>query len=115
MQLFANVKYPYNINTAGMEQAKTLLLRDVKKEVDLIKSERTRVCEALKNNPKILKVYPTDANFVLVKVEDAKAVYDRLIEKKVIVRNRSHIEGCAGCLRITIGTPEENDIMLSNI
>ncbi len=115
MQLFANVKYPYNINIAGMNEAKKLLERDVKKEIDIIKSERKRVVEGLKNKSGVKKIYPSDANFVLVKVDDADGIYQKLVEKKIIVRNRSKVTGCADCLRITIGTPEENDILLETI
>ena len=113
MQLFSNVKYPYNINLSAMEHAERLLARDVCSEVDIIKKERTRVAKALAPLPCVLKVYPSDANFLLVKVTDADRLYNRLIEGGVIVRNRSRIKGCEDCLRITIGTPAENDNMLS--
>jgi histidinol-phosphate aminotransferase len=113
IQLFSNVKYPYNINLSAMEHAERLLARDVCSEVDIIKKERTRVAKALAPLPCVLKVYPSDANFLLVKVTDADRLYNRLIEGGVIVRNRSRVKGCEDCLRITIGTPAENDNMLS--
>ena len=113
MQLFSNVKYPYNINLSAMELAERLLARDVCSEVDIIKKERTRVAKALSTLPCVLKVYPSDANFLLVKVTDADRLYNQLIEGGVIVRNRSRVKGCEDCLRITIGTPAENDNMLS--
>jgi histidinol-phosphate aminotransferase len=113
MQLFANVKYPYNINLAGMEKAEVLLSRDVRSEIEIIKKERARVEETLKECPCVLKVYPSDANFLLVKVTDADYIYDALINEQIIVRNRNRVTGCAGCLRITIGTPEENTRMLA--
>ena len=56
----------------------------------------------------VKRVYPSDANFILIKVDDPVAMYDYLIDNGVIVRNRSGLPGCKGCLRITIGTPEEN-------
>lgn len=115
MALFANVKYPYNINLAGMEQAAKLLQRNVKEEIELVKSERKRVADSLSAMPCVRRVYPSDANFLLVKVDDAPAMYNRLIEHKVIVRDRSRVPGCDNCLRITIGTPEENDKMLNII
>lgn len=115
MQHFANVKYPYNINLAGMQQAFDLLKRDVKSEVEMIKSERARVVEALNGMSNIKKIYPSDANFILVKVDDADATYDRLIEQKIIVRNRTRVVGCKDCLRITIGTPEENDKLIEEL
>lgn len=112
MQLFANVKYPYNINLAGMERAAELLKRDVAAEVESIKSERARVAQALEAVPCVKRVYPSDANFLLVRVDDAKAVYNKLIAAEVIVRDRSGVQGCEGCLRITIGTPDENEHLL---
>lgn len=112
MQQFANVKYPYNINLAGMERAAELLKRDVAAEIESIKSERTRVAQALRGVPCVKCVYPSDANFLLVRVDDAKAVYNKLIAAEVIVRDRSGVQGCEGCLRITIGTPDENEHLL---
>ena len=113
MALFANVKYPYNINLAGMERAKELLARDVRSEIELIKSERNRVAAALEQMECVKKVYPSDANFLLVQVSDAVRLYNALIAEKVIVRDRSRVKGCSECLRITIGTPAENDAMLA--
>jgi histidinol-phosphate aminotransferase len=113
MALFANVKSPYNINLAGMERAKELLARDVKSEIELIKSERDRVAVALGQMECVKKVYPSDANFLLVQVSDAVRLYNALIAEKVIVRDRSKVKGCSECLRITIGTPAENDAMLA--
>ena len=112
MRIFANVKYPYNINLAGMEIAQRLLGRGVQSEVDTIINERGRVASALATFRCVERVYPSDANFLLVKVDDAHAIYNALIEQKVIVRDRSRVAGCEGCLRITIGTPEENDLLL---
>lgn len=113
MSIFAKVKYPYNINLAGMERAKELLARDVKAEIELLISERERVAKALKAMPCVEKVYPSDANFLLAKVNDARGLYDALIKEQVIVRDRSRVKGCEGTLRITIGKPEENDKMLA--
>ena len=113
MSIFAKVKYPYNINLAGMERAKELLARDVKAEIELLISERERVAEALKAMPCVENVYPSDANFLLAKVNDARGLYDALIKEQVIVRDRSRVKGCEGTLRITIGKPEENDKMLA--
>ena len=112
MQLFANVKYPYNINLAGMERAAQLLTRDVETQIKNIKSERARMAQALESMQCVKRVYPSDANFLLVKVDDAKNVYNKLINAEVIVRDRSGVKGCEECLRITIGTPEENDRLL---
>lgn len=115
MQLFANVKYPYNINLAGMQRAAELLERNVRQEVEAIVAERRRVAEALAAIDCVQRVYPSDANFLLVRVDDARTVYNKLIEAEVIVRDRSGVPGCEGCLRITIGTPEENERLLQII
>ncbi|MCQ2095912.1 MAG: histidinol-phosphate transaminase [Bacteroidaceae bacterium] len=115
IDLFSKVKYPYNINQAGMNEAFSLLGRDVGKEVAEIRSERLRVAEALRTKPNVRKVYPSDANFLLVEVDDADGTYERLVRRKVIVRNRNNVAGCEGCLRITIGTKAENNILLSSI
>ena len=113
MSIFAKVKYPYNINLAGMERAKELLARDVNAEIELLKSERERVAAALEQMQCVEKVFPSDANFLLVRVNDARGLYNALIEEQVIVRDRSRIKGCEGTLRITLGKPEENDRMLA--
>ena len=115
MSMFANVKYPYNISLAGMEKAMGLLRRDVAAEVSIIKAERKRMAEALAALPRVRKVWPSDANFLLVQVDDARGLYDELLDAQVIVRDRSRVLGCDGCLRITVGTKEENDKVLAVI
>ena len=70
------------------------------------------LAEALPNVPCIKKVFPSDANFFLVKVNDPDKVYAYLMKHGVIVRNRHRVFGCSGCLRLTIGTPEENKRLL---
>ena len=115
MSMFANVKYPYNISLAGMEKAMGLLRREVAAEVEVIKAERMRMAEALADFPRVRKVWPSDANFLLVEVDDARGLYGELLDAQVIVRDRSRVLGCAGCLRITVGTKEENDKVLAVI
>ena len=115
MSLFANVKYPYNISLAAMEKAMSLLKRDVAAEVENVMTERSRMEKALAELPRVRKVWPSDANFLLVEVDDARGLYSELLDKQVIVRDRSKVPGCAGCLRITIGTKEENDKVLAVI
>lgn len=115
MSMFANVKYPYNISLAGMEKAMSLLRRDVAAEVEIIKAERARMAEALAALPRVRKVWPSDANFLLVEVDDARGLYGELLDAQVIVRDRSRVLGCDGCLRITVGTKEENDKVLAVI
>ncbi len=113
MELFAKVKYPYNINLAGMEQAERLLKRNVQEEIVQLKRERERLTSSLALLPGVKKVYPSDANFLLVKVEDARGMYEHLIAQQIIVRDRSHVAGCEECLRITVGTPAENDRLIT--
>lgn len=115
MSMFANVKYPYNISLAGMEKAMSLLRRDVAAEVAVVMSERARLAEELAKLPRVRKVWPSDANFLLVEVDDARSLYAELLDAQVIVRDRSKVLGCAGCLRITVGSPAENDKVLAVI
>lgn len=107
MALYAKVKYPYNISKINQVIALGSLA-SVDEQVAEIKAERERLAEVLKKSPNVIEVYPSDANFLLVKVDDANAWYDRLMAQGIIVRNRSKMPLCAGCLRITVGTPEEN-------
>ena len=81
--------------------------------VEQILAERQRMAEALKVLDICEKVYPSDANFLLVKVPDAPFVYDELARRGIIVRNRSRVSLCHNCLRITIGTPDENNSLLA--
>ena len=115
MEMFAKVKYPYNVSLAAMEKAMGLLKRNIEAEVGLIKSERERLAQALSALPRVRKVWPSDANFLLVEVDHPRELYFELLERQVIVRDRSRVSGCEGCLRITIGTKEENDRVLAVI
>ena len=106
----SRVKYPYNIN--GPTQ--TLLLErladtsGVEAQVRELVAEREKLRAALRELDAVREVWPSDANFLLVRVDDPRKTYDRLIAERVIVRDRSRIAGCEGCLRITVGTPDEN-------
>ncbi|MBQ2059946.1 MAG: histidinol-phosphate transaminase, partial [Prevotella sp.] len=106
IELFNKVKYPYNINLLTQEQADKILDRrfEVEDWVRLLLQERAKVMKAFAELPICKKVYPSDANFFLALVTDAQAVYDYLVEKGIIVRNRTRVELCNNCLRITIGT-----------
>lgn len=108
------IKYPYNINMLTQQQALVLLNNEteMKQQVRAILSERIRLQSKLPELKCVRKVFPTDANFILVDVGNANQVYRRLVNRGVIVRNRTNVTLCGGCLRITVGTPEENDIML---
>ena len=108
------IKYPYNINILTQKKALTILKNhgQLKKSVNLILKQRTILINALHDISYVLHIYPTDANFVLVKVEDPNMLYQYLVDKSIIVRNRNIVSLCNGCLRITVGTPEENSILL---
>lgn len=108
IQLMSMVKYPYNINQAAQEIVLKQLEEPIDAQVDEIKSERRLAYGKLGRYSFISKVYPSEANFILVKTADANALYDHLIADGIIVRNRNKVAGCEGCLRITIGTPAEN-------
>ena len=108
------IKPPYNINAATQELALKAVdnLEDVNAMIAAIVSERDALANELSNLEMVQKVYPSDANFLLVQVQNANAVYDYLKEKGTIVRNRSNVLLCEGCLRITVGTEKENKDLL---
>lgn len=108
--LFNKVKYPYNVNVLTQRQALEALKDRATVEgwVNSILSERTRLMEAFRQLPICEKVYPSDANFFLAKMTDAQAIYDYLVNQGIIIRNRTHIQLCHNCLRITVGTRTEN-------
>lgn len=108
------IKYPYNINILTQGQAlKTIgQSEQVAEWVNVLLKERALLIEELKKIPLVQHIYPTDSNFVLVKVNDANATYNYLVDKGIIVRNRSSVSLCLGCLRITVGTPEENNTLI---
>jgi len=111
------IKYPYNVNILTQKQAITALknVAEVKAWVKTLLDERTILIQALEKLPLVQHIYPSDANFVLVKVPDANALYHYLVDKSIIVRNRSSVSLCMGCIRITVGTPEENRILLKEL
>lgn len=113
--IFNKVKYPYNINLLTQQQALEMLKDpyEIDKCVRTILTERTRMIDAFNILPGCEKVYPTDSNFFLAKMQDAQGIYDYLVSKGIIVRNRTKVALCNGCLRITIGTKTENNELLS--
>ena len=108
------IKYPYNVNVLTQERALDILNNETEmlRQLRSIMSERIRLQAALPELSVVNKMYPTDANFILVDVGKADSVYNKLVKKGVIVRNRNNVTLCHGCLRITVGTPEENDALL---
>lgn len=113
--LFNKVKYPYNVNILTQRAAMERLehMDEIRTWVDEALSERTRMMQAVAALPICKQVYPSDANFFLARVTDACHIYDALVEQGIIVRNRHRIMMCENCLRITIGTPAENDELLA--
>lgn len=109
------MKHPYNISTLTQRQAIEALKEpyEVDKWVKTILLERGRMIEAFRLLPFCERIYPTDANFFLVKMNDAQAIYDYLKSNGVIVRNRANVHLCNNCLRITIGSKSENNELLS--
>ncbi len=114
IDIFNKVKYPYNVNLLTQNQALKRLndTYAVEQWVKDLLLERSRLMDAFAELPICEKVYPTDANFFLAKVNDAQKIYDYLVDKGIIVRNRSRITLCQNCLRITIGTREENNELM---
>lgn len=114
IDVFNKVKYPYNVNLLTQEKAIELLkdTTDVQHWVGILLEERQRVMDAFAQLPICEKVYPTASNFFLAKVTDAQKIYDYLVEKGIIVRNRTRIQLCNNCLRVTIGTKTENNELL---
>ncbi len=112
--LFNKIKYPYNVNQLTQQEAISLLQEPVKVQewINVLLRERTRLMDEFSKLPFCETIYPTDANFFLTKVTDAKKIYEYLVSKGIIVRNRTHVALCGNCLRITIGTSEENDTLL---
>lgn len=107
------VKYPYNLSIAAMEKALALLEKPIDEEVAILKLERERLAALLPELPFVRTVFPSDANFLLVRVSDADGLYRFLLDRGIIVRNRNRVAGCAGCLRMTVGIPAENDALLN--
>ncbi len=115
INIYNKVKYPYNVNQLTQQQALEALKDpfEVDKWVKTLLTERSRLMQAFSELPVCEEVYKTDANFFLAKVTDAQKIYDYLVDKGIIVRNRSRIQLCNNCLRVTIGTKNENNELLA--
>jgi len=115
--LFNKVKPPYNVNQLTQKAALDALLSDhsLTEMVEVILEQRDRLEQRLPDLPFVQQVHPSHANFLLVKVDDPKKLYDYLVEDKIIVRDRSKVLLCDGSLRITVGRPEENDQLLDSL
>jgi len=117
ISLINKIKPPYNISSATQQLAlKAIANADqVKPWINLIKSERERVATELSKLRTVKKVFPSEANFLLVRIEAAQEVYDDLTGDRIVVRDRSTVVRCEDCLRITIGTPDENDRLIAAV
>lgn len=113
--LFNKVKYPYNVNVLTQQKALEVLsdVVTLQRHISMILEERTKLMHAFSTLPICKKIYPTDANFFLAKVENADGIYDYLVRKGIIVRNRNKVSLCGNCLRVTIGTKDENTKLLA--
>ena len=115
MRLFAQVKYPYNINVATLSAVEKLLKAGVDDRVKLIKEQRAFMERKLSGMECVWRVYPSQANFLLVQVDNAADLYNYLLGEGIIVRDRSRMPLCDNTLRITVGTPQENVRLLRAI
>jgi histidinol-phosphate aminotransferase len=117
IEVMNKVKPPYNINEASQQLALKALdnVDQVNTWIKETLAQRDLLVLELKKFEFVLDIYPSDANFILVKTSDPKSIYNFLVEKGIIVRDRSKVDLCAGCLRITIGTPDENKILIETL
>lgn len=116
IQLFNKVKPPYNINQLTQQIALEALETsqdDYRQLLSTLLNERERLINGLGELNFVEKIFPSDANFILVKMDDPNGTYQYLVEEGIIVRNRNSVHLCAGSLRITVGRPEENDALLT--
>ena len=115
VNIYNKVKYPYNVNLLTQQQALEMLKDpfEIDKYVKILLAERTRLMQAFQELPICEQIYKTDANFFLARMTDANAIYNYLVDKGIIVRNRNKIQLCQNCLRVTIGNRTENNELLA--
>ncbi|PWE01216.1 histidinol-phosphate transaminase [Marinilabilia rubra] len=115
INVFSKIKYPYNVNILTQKKALNLLneSQDMEQWVENLLTERARLTKALNQCKFVNKIYPTDANFILLKADAPRDIYNYLVGNKIIIRDRSNVALCEGCLRITVGTQEENKKLLA--
>ncbi len=114
IEVLSRIKYPYNLNILTQQKGLELLSNTQSKTewVATILNEREKMIRNLLTYPFVIKVYPSDSNFVLVRMHDPKGIYNYLVDEKIVVRDRSSLALCEGCLRISIGSPEENATLM---
>ncbi len=115
INIMNRIKPPYNINQASQELALKALenVEEVNEMIKEIVKERTVLENSLPTVKVVKHIYPSDANFLLVQVTEAVPIYKYLLQKGIVVRDRSKVELCEGCLRITVGTPAENTKLIN--
>lgn len=115
INILNKIKYPYNVNIRTQDLALDALDNNYRKDiwVDEILSQRDKLVKSLKALKVVDKVFATDSNFILVRVKDAPFTYQYLMNKNIIVRDRSRVALCYNCIRITVGTPEENERLIN--
>ena len=115
IQLLHNIKPPYNINTLSQQNA-IEALKDTKTyqtQIESLIAERKRLDDELRSVAWIKQIFPSDANFLLIRVDDAKKRYTDLLNQHIVVRDRSSQKNCENTLRISVGTPKENDLLIA--
>lgn len=115
IRLMSMVKYPYNISQATQNAVLKALAQPVEEKIAETIEQRGAVAEKLASMSCVKKIYPSDANFLLVKFDNADEVYGHLLADGIIVRNRNKVRGCSGCLRITIGLAKENKKLIESL
>ena len=115
--ILSKIKYPYNVNELTQQQAMEALEHyDVILDwIEQLKEERTRLEKAFASLPCVETIFPSDANFFLARVTDAVAIYNYLVGKGIIVRSRHTVSLCGNCLRVTVGTAQENRVLLESL
>jgi len=111
ISIFSKIKYPYNVNQLTQKQAMEMLYRyyEIERWVKTLKEERENLENEFVKLPCTVKIFPSDANFFLVRVTDAVKIYNYLVAEGIIVRNRNSVSLCGNCLRVTVGTRNENE------
>lgn len=117
ISIFSKIKYPYNINQLTQKQALEMLHRhyEIDRWVKILKEERSYLESEFARLPCTVHIFPSDANFFLVRVTDAMKIYNYLVGEGIIVRNRHTVSLCGNCLRVTVGTRVENDKLLDSL
>jgi len=117
IDIYNKIKPPYNIGQATQDIVIKALdnLDDVNEMIKILVAEREALAAVLSELPQVVKIYPSDTNFLLVKVAAARKMYEYLLTQGIVVRDRSNVQLCQGCLRITVGTPDENKALISSM